>query len=238
MHIHFFQHVHYESPGTLLSLLNERKHTFSFTLFYDDYRLPELYDFDLLIILGGPMSIYDDNKYPFLKEEKNFIRKAIARNKMILGICLGAQLLADALSADIYRNSYQETGWFYIQPDRRNESDFLDLFKKDKLIAFHWHSDTFDLPEGSQRLFSSDATLNQGFMFGNRILALQFHWEINSSSVTGLINNSDINKMSGKFIQSPNKMLSSYNNFMFAKQFMIKTLKYFETIHGYTKHYK
>lgn len=228
MRIHFLQHVPYESPGTLLSLAKEHRNTLGFTHLYRMEELPSTEDFDLLISLGGPMNIYEEEKYPFLTQEKDFIRKAIAEGKMILGICLGAQLIADVLGAEVYPNSQQEIGWFSLSPDRNTDSDFLDLFPEEKLTAFHWHGYTFDLPNGSQRLFSSETTLNQGFMFGNKVLAFQFHWEVTQKSVKQLVENNNIKNKEGNFVQQSEEILAAQQNFSTVRNLMEKTLLYFK----------
>ncbi len=228
MRICFFQHVEFETPGTMINIAYRYGFDVEVIHLFDNDHLPGIEEFDLLVILGGPMNIYDEKNFPFLKQEKDFIRKSITANKMILGMCLGAQLIADILGADIYKNNKKEIGWFSVKPNRHTESDFLDLFPEEKLPAFHWHSDTFDLPVGALQLFSSEATLNQGFMFGEKVLALQFHWEITPESINNLIQNDSENLLSEKFVQSTKEMLNAFENFNKAEQLMDKTLKYFD----------
>ena len=108
MRFHCLQHVPFESPGNIEVWAKQKEHTFSFTHLYHNKQLPALNDFDVLIIMGGPMSIYDENIYPWLKKEKEFIRAAIRQGKKMHGICLGSQLIADALDTPVYNNREKE----------------------------------------------------------------------------------------------------------------------------------
>lgn len=136
---------------------------------------PPLESFDLLVVLGGPMSVTEEDRHPWLVTEKAFLREAIERGKRVLGICLGAQMLAEALGGRVYRNGEKEIGW---HPVRRTEARHPLLDGLPELFwSFHWHGDTFDLPEGAVHLASSGACRNQAFAWGDRLLGLQFHLE-------------------------------------------------------------
>ncbi len=144
---------------------------------------PKLEDFDVLVVLGGPMGVYEDDKYPFLAEEKRLIEGALQEGKGILGICLGCQLLANVLGAPVYRGEWgKEIGWKPIYPQMDLELLFLD-----EITVFHWHGDTFDLPRDSLRLASSQAYKNQAFRYGNSAVGLQFHLEVTKSDVLNWI---------------------------------------------------
>mgnify|MGYP001095674039 FL=1 len=131
--------------------------------------------FDLLVILGGPMSVTEEDRHPWLKTEKAFLREAIRCGKRVLAICLGAQMLAEVLGGRVYRNREKEIGW---HPVRRTEARHPLLGGLPEVFwTFHWHGDTFDLPEGAVHLAYSDATRNQAFAWGDRLLGLQFHLE-------------------------------------------------------------
>ncbi len=227
MRIRFFLHASFEMPGNILDWASRRGYPVAFTRFYEQDTLPDPGDFDLLVVMGGPMGVYDTAAYPYLTEEKEFIKKIVAADKMVLGICLGAQLIAEVLGADVYPNTYPEIGWFPVVPDPNTPGRFLERFPSGPLTAFHWHGDTFDLPHGAQRLFSSEASLNQGFVFDNRIIALQFHWEVTPENVRQLIENTK-EPFNGKYVQQPEEMLSVSENFAVVKDFMGKTLDYFE----------
>ena len=141
--------------------------------------LPEPNRFDILVLLGGPMGVYEEEKYPFLKEEKELIRRALSEDKKVLGICLGAQLIADALGGKVYRGEWgKEIGWKPIYPQ-----DHLEILYRDEITVFHWHGDTFELPRGAVRMASSAMYKNQAFRVGNRAVGLQFHLEVEPEGI-------------------------------------------------------
>jgi len=226
MKIHIFQHAHFESPGNTLDLVNNQTNSITYTHFYEDFELPQFSDIDMLIILGGPMSIHDEDRYPWLKAEKEFIKKAIKLGKKVFGICLGSQMLANVLGADVYPNNQKEIGWFNIQKENTDKSNLISNFP-DEALAFHWHGDTFNIPDGATRIYSSQATKNQGFIYGDNVMALQFHWELEHVNVEKLIEYSGGDITEGKFIQSPDQLLSNPTGFSTNKEFMKVVLDYF-----------
>lgn len=226
MKIHIFQHAHFEVPGNMLDIISKQNNTITYTRFFEDFELPQFSDIDLLIILGGPMSIHDEEIYPWLRIEKKFIRKAIDLGKKVLGICLGSQLLANVLGADVFPNNQKEIGWYNIQKADIENCNFLSKFPGE-VRAFHWHGDTFDVPDGATRIFKSQATQNQGFIYNNNVVALQFHWELEKANVEKLIEFSGIDITEGQFIQTPEQMLSNPNGFSSNKELMRLVLEYF-----------
>lgn len=139
MKIHYLQHVPFENLANIELWARSKNYTISKTLLFNNDALPKTSDFDWLIIMGGPMNIYEDKKYPWLLKEKKFIEKAIADKKIVLGICLGAQLIVDVLGGAVYKNNYKEIGWHPVSLTKgtKNSSVFGKL--PDKFIAFHWH---------------------------------------------------------------------------------------------------
>ena len=121
MNIHFFQHVEFEGLGIIENWIRNNHHNLTATKFYSKLELPEINEIDFLIIMGGHMSVYDDNRYYWLKYEKDFIERAIKHNKKILGICLGAQLLAVTLGAKVHKNDFKEIGWFPVKKIFKNK---------------------------------------------------------------------------------------------------------------------
>lgn len=215
MRIHVLQHVPYESPGLITDWAKEKGFSVSFTRFYESEQFPSLEDIDLVVIMGGPMNIYENEKYPWLKTEKVFLRSCHEAKKKMLGICLGSQLLADTLGAKVFSNKEKEIGWFPIY--KNGSHPLLDLFTDEAITAFHWHGDTFDLPKGATPIFYSEATKNQGFVYDNRVFALQFHWEIQPNALTELIQHSNEN-YEGRYLQTPEKMLDNSSGFEVAKK--------------------
>ncbi|WMJ71760.1 type 1 glutamine amidotransferase [Cytophagaceae bacterium ABcell3] len=157
------------------------------TKFYEDHRLPFIDICEMLIIMGGPMGVCDDKKYPWLVQEKQFIEKAIAKGKKVIGICLGAQLIADVLGAKVYKNAHKEIGWHNITlTEKALASPLFQGFNKDEKV-FQWHGDTFDIPTGATNIASSEVCQHQGFVYKNQVLALQFHLESTEKSIEKLI---------------------------------------------------
>jgi len=208
MKIHCIQHVKFETPGTITKWIEKKNHFLSTTHLYENESFPEINTFDLLIVMGGPMNIYEYEKYPWLREEKAFLEKTIAEGKAVLGICLGAQLLADVLKAEVFENNYKEIGWFPVSPVKDEKSE-ISLLKgiPDEFTAFHWHGDTFSLPEGAKRLFESEACKNQGFISENRVIGLQFHLEMSNQTIRNVIENCRDELVEGKYIQKEDEML-------------------------------
>lgn len=187
MRAHYLQHVVFEGLGSIKSWLQKEGFEITSTKLYESTTLPEVDTFDLLIIMGGPMSVNDEERYPWLRIEKQFIKDAITAGKAVLGICLGAQLIASALGESIYPNRRKEIGWF---PIHRVDSDDKSLFTFPKSIeVFHWHGETFDLPETATLLASSEACKNQAFQVGKATIGLQFHLETTPDSAKAIVEN-------------------------------------------------
>jgi GMP synthase (glutamine-hydrolysing) len=138
-------------------------------------------------VLGGPMGVYEQQAYPFLRAEMQLIEQALREQKPILGICLGSQLLASVLGAEVRRSGYQEIGWHEITLDPGASSDPLFSDLPAKFSGFHWHGDVFDLPPGAQGLASSALTPLQAFRHGHSAYGLLFHLEITEAIMTGMI---------------------------------------------------
>jgi GMP synthase-like glutamine amidotransferase len=206
--IHCIQHVNFETPGNITEWIETKKYYLTTTHLYENESFPETDNFDLLLVMGGPMNIYEYEKYPWLREEKTFLEKAIAEKKAVLGICLGAQLLADVLKAQVFKNNYKEIGWFPVSviEEKKSEVSFLEGFP-DRFTAFHWHGDTFDLPAGARKIFESEACKNQGFIYENRVIGLQFHVEMNKQTIKNVIENCRDELVEGKYIQKEDEML-------------------------------
>lgn len=231
MKIHCIQHVEFETLGTIVEWIDKRKHSLSTTLLYENQNFPSLDYFDLLIIMGGPMNIYEYEQYPWLREEKTFIKETISAGKAILGICLGAQLVADVLKAEVFKNNYKEIGWFPVFTIKQDgyETSLLEGIPE-KLTAFHWHGDTFGLPEGALRLFESEACKNQGFIYKNRVIGLQFHLEMSNRTIENVIKNCRNELIEGIYIQNEKEMLDKNSFLVDSKISIFRMLDNFEGI--------
>jgi len=179
-----FQHVAYEILGTLHPLLKEAGFRIRYVNFGRDPQLkPNVDRYDGLVILGGGMNVHETTKYPHLLTEMNSIERAIKRKMPVLGICLGAQLIAATLGAKVKANARKEIGWFDVALTPGGQSDPLfGHFKKSESI-FQWHGDTFSLPEGAVHLASSEMCQNQAFRYKNNVYGLQFHMEVDAPMI-------------------------------------------------------
>jgi len=206
--IHTFMHVPFEGLGCMKQWMSEKNLTVSYTRFYEDYKLPNVDDIDWLIVMGGPMGVYDEDIYPWMEEEKAFIKQAIEKGKTIIGICLGSQLIAEVLGAKVYPNKKKEIGWFNLQITDEGKAEQLLNGFEDSFTVFHWHGDTFDLPEGSKRLFHSEITKNQAFIYNEKVLGLQFHFEVTEASMTEMLKHGASELIESDTIQTSEQIIS------------------------------
>jgi GMP synthase-like glutamine amidotransferase len=209
LRIHYFQHVKYEGLGSIEEWISSNGHSLSSTRFFEDTTLPELSDFDWLIVMGGSMSVNDEQQFPWLADEKRFIRRAIDACKTVLGICLGSQLVSAALGAKVYKNKEKEIGWFDIELTCFAKSDQFFSEMGSRLKVFHWHGDTFDLPENVVHLFYSAGCKHQAYIYKDRVLALQFHLETTTNSLNDMIEHGRQELKPARFIQTEKELLSN-----------------------------
>ncbi len=212
MRIHFIQHVSFETPGYLLNWAENHKYQVTFSNIFESPSFAQTNHFDVLVIMGGPMGVYEEQKYPWLKEEKHFIKKTIADNKKVLGICLGAQLVAEALGAKVYTHNQKEIGWWPVQKINHPETQSLTNHLPDKFVTFHWHGDTFDLPPGSKQLFTSQACAQQGFIQGRNTAAIQFHLEATDILIHQMIEHEREELGDAPYIQTEQKINEETNS--------------------------
>jgi GMP synthase-like glutamine amidotransferase len=211
LRINCIQHVPFEGPGIIEEWAKENGHSLSLTRLYYDEKPPSVDRIDWLIIMGGPMSFDDYEKYPWLRHETDYITKAIGSKKTIIGICLGAQLIAEAMGGYAKHAITKEIGWYPIEINKKTKHNYDLDFLNDVETVFHWHSDTFDLPDGAVQLASSEATKNQGFIYRKRVYGLQFHLEMRASDVEEMLTNCAEDITGGIFVQSPDKIRKGIN---------------------------
>jgi len=204
--IHYFQHVPFEGLGCIEQWAAEKGHAVTATRFYLDEPTPGIGEIDWLIVMGGPMNIYEDAEYPWLAREKRFIEQAIQGGKTIIGICLGAQLIADVLGGPVTRNAHKEIGWFPIGFTPEARVSELFGFLPPQMTVLHWHGDTFVLPPGAVRIARSEACENQAFVYEERVVGLQFHIEFTPASMEAILTNCAGELVAGKYIQSADQM--------------------------------
>jgi GMP synthase (glutamine-hydrolysing) len=227
--IHSFHHVPFEGLGNIEDWIISKGHSFSSTRFYNHETLPNPEEIDWLIVMGGPMGAYEENNYPWLAAEKKFISQVIRRGIKVLGICLGAQLIAAALGAKVYPNKQKEIGWFPISLSEEGKTSAFFSGFPSELIAFHWHGDTFDLPDGAQHLAESVACRNQAFSYKNNVLSLQFHFDLKQSNLRELIKNCGNELRESPYIQTVEEMTAKNNQFIVLEEYMRKILDNFES---------
>jgi len=228
--VHTFMHVPFEGPGCMEQWIKRNNHVTGYTRFYEDYRLPDVEDIDWLIVMGGPMSVYDEAGYPWLAEEKTFIRKAIDAGKTVIGICLGSQLIAEVLGAKVYPNHLKEIGWFDVELSET--ASMLPLFTgfEKHFSVFHWHGDTYDIPAGSRQLVSSAITPNQAFLYGDNVLGLQFHLEVTTGSLQRMVDHGKEELVASNTIQSAETILEEKKYLADNNRKMFQLLDYFAGI--------
>lgn len=229
MRAHYLQHVSFEGLGFIRKWLQNNCYQVSGTHFFENnYDLPEVDRIDALIILGGPMSVFDDN-YQWMQEEKEFIRKCLNSGKKVLGICLGAQLMAFCLGANVYKAANPEIGWYPVDPTIESKSLpwFATLFAGSPTV-FHWHGDMFDIPSlKGISLLSSNANRNQAFSYGNNALGLQFHLEVNQAGIDALIKNCSSDLIPSNFVQDRQLIWSQEFNIITINDLLDKILNNF-----------
>ena len=176
-------------PGIITDWIEQEGHVLKFTRFHEKDALPDHDAVDMLIIMGGPMNVFDDHPQSRMREEIDWVASFINTGKAVLGICLGAQIIATALGSEVYQGKEKEIGWYDIR--------FLPGFGTYRICktlpssrkVFHWHGDTFRIPKGATRIAESKLFPNQGFIYEKRVIALQFHLEVRPADVADLIEN-------------------------------------------------
>jgi len=209
MRIQVLQHVPFEGPYGIADWAAARGHSLTTTPLYDGAAAPEPADFDWLVIMGGPMGANDESRYPWLAAEKALIRRAIAAGKTLVGVCLGAQLIAAVLGARVYRNQEPEIGWMPIELTAAGQASPVCGFLPATFAVFHWHGDTFDLPARAVHLARSRACEQQAFLYEGRVLGLQFHLESTAESVAGICAQCADELVPGTYVQSAARMLAA-----------------------------
>lgn len=205
---HVFQHVPFEGPGSIGPWLESRESSIGFTRVFQNDTPPNAAEIDCLIVMGGPMSVNDEPALPWLVPEKRVIGDMITRGKPVLGVCLGAQLIANVLGAKVYPNAEKEIGWFPIQSTASGHHGRVVRFP-DECVVFHWHGETFDLPAGAVPLATSAACRNQAFQFGPNVIGLQFHLETTPDSAHDLVAHCREDLVPATYVQTEDVILAA-----------------------------
>lgn len=188
MRWHCLQHLPNEGPGHAADWLAAHGHSLTFThLFAPDPVFPAMAEFDGLLVLGGAMSVYDEAAFPWLIAEKAFLREVLRAGKLTLAICLGAQLVAQALGGEVRPNPDPEIGFWTVRFSAKSLEHPLLRGWPEKAAVLHWHVDTFTVPPGAMRVGMSAGCATQGFVWGDGTIGLQFHPEMTVEMVGQLL---------------------------------------------------
>lgn len=226
MRIHSLQHVPFEDIGSMASDFAARNYSLTCTHWYRGDTTPDLHSFDALIVMGGPMGIYDEAIYPWLADEKTLIKAAIDAGKIVIGICLGAQLIADVLGGKVTRNAFKEIGWLPLQilPEAGTHPIALTLAKFPEV--FHWHGDTFAIPAGALHIARSDGCANQAFVVNDKVFGFQFHLETTPASAAALIAHCAEDIDGSRYTQSTETIMADADKFARINRAMSEVIAY------------
>lgn len=222
LRIHALFHTDYEDLSFIKHWAINHQHTITYTRSYNKDTLPALGSFDWLIVMGGPMSVHDEDNHPWLIEEKRLIKQSMDSGKTVIGVCLGAQLIAHCLGASVKPAGVKEIGWLPIQLTKDAQAHpLLQDLPKQAFTVFHWHGDGFEYPQGAIPLATSAAWPNQGFLYqtpqqkalGTWVMAWQCHFEVTKESIVKMVANGDNAIQKGlinypKTVQSPTEIIT------------------------------
>lgn len=223
LRVHWLQHAVHEGLGCIGPWLKKRRYSVGHTRLYSGEALPGPDEFDWLIVMGGPMNIYQYVQYPWLLKEKEFINDAIVNNKKVLGICLGSQLIADVLGGPVNKNNNAEIGFFDLHlTEDASATGALAILPR-RFSGFHWHGDTFAIPPGARNFYESDACVNQAFSWGLRVYGLQFHLEVTHSDAKTWLELEQ--PTPAPYVQSKGKILKEPARFEMNNRLMVQVLE-------------
>lgn len=207
MRIHIIMHASFEGAGAIKNWAMNNGHTISYTHTYKGESLPDISELDFLVVMGGPQSPTQLDKYPYLRDEINFTRKAIDQNKLVIGVCLGAQIISESLGAKTEQSPNKEIG---VYPITLTEEGLKDNIFKNFPASFdvmHWHNDMPGLPEGATLLAYSEGCPRQAIKYNDRVYGLQCHMEMTNELIKGMVEHCTSDLKPGKYIQNAEELL-------------------------------
>ena len=232
--VHYFQHIAGEGFGSCYDYLKAHQAQITATEFFalpvelslEIEALPQVEDVDLLIIMGGTMSVNDEANYPWLKIEKRWLRRYLALGKPAIGLCLGGQLIANALGAAVSKNAIQELGWTTVRKVQHVPQDCFAL--PEYFNVMQWHSETFEIPKGAIHLAENDVCRNQMYQIGKNVLGFQFHPEITPETLSLFLeNDEELALFSGTHVQTESELKrSAKTQFLQGNQLLNQAIEY------------
>ncbi|WP_243310672.1 type 1 glutamine amidotransferase [Fundidesulfovibrio agrisoli] len=206
MLIRTFEHEPFEGPANIEAWAAKRGHTMVRTFLHAGDALPQAPDYDMLVVMGGGMSVHDELQFPWMREEKECLKQAVARGRSVLGVCLGAQMLSEALGGFVTPGLHREIGWHPVRltPWAAGSPAFAGLPKS--FMGFHWHGETFSIPRGATLLAESDACAHQAFAVGAKLVGVQFHFETTLASMEQFLAGAGDDLGQGGYVQTAEQM--------------------------------
>ncbi|WP_201587729.1 type 1 glutamine amidotransferase [Psychrobacter jeotgali] len=222
LRIHALFHTDYADLSFIKQWANAHNHPITVSRSYDNHSLPALDSFDWLIVMGGPMSVHDEDQHTWLIAEKRLIKQSIDAGKTVIGVCLGAQLVAHCLGAEVKPSGVREIGWLPMWLTQAGQAHpLLQDLPKQPFMVFHFHGDGFDCPKGASIIAETEAWANQGFIYqtakhkrrGTWVLAWQCHFEVTKESLSKMVSNGNATIQNGlkeypETVQSPDEILA------------------------------
>ncbi|WP_321324008.1 type 1 glutamine amidotransferase [Thiomicrorhabdus sp.] len=231
MKVLIVKHAVFEKEGNMAAWLQKKQADVVYLNLYESTVFPDPKTFDLIVLLGGPMSVNDEEEYPWLVAEKRFVKEALLLDMPILGICLGGQLIANALGAPVTLNKETEIGWHTISNSTSNSTSNKRIFQfPEQMPIFNWHGETFALPTGAESIMKSQACENQGFQYGGKVIGLQCHPEVTPEIIQDWIDEIGEQMVQGEFVHTPEQMFVDVENKVAQAQIQLENMLDFITI--------
>jgi GMP synthase-like glutamine amidotransferase len=224
MRIHYIQHVPFEDSANIGVWAEDCGHDLTTTRVHQGEAFPEPAEIDWLVIMGGLMNVYQYRDCPWLVDEKRLVEEAIGLNKTVVGVCLGAQLIADVLGGKVFQNSDKEIGFWPVTLTAEGCESKLFAAFPDSFEAVHWHGDTFSRPDGATLMASSEACENQILTYGGNVLAMQCHLEYSEQSVEKMLSNCGDEIDNSRYVQSAERIRQGYPHLARAKELLFDLL--------------
>ena len=222
MHIHFIQHMPFEHAASIADWAAEKNYTTTYTRVFEDATFPLIDAFDMLVIMGGVMGVYEEEEFAWMPAEKAFIKRSIEAKKKVFGVCLGAQFIAESLGAKVSPHTVKEIGWFEVEKVAPHK---LTQKLPQTFTTFHWHGDTFNLPDNAIHLFKTEGCEQQGFVHNDHVAGLQFHMEVKEDLLNGMTENERAELIKDKYVQTEEEVKSLMQQYINQqKKFMYEFL--------------